>query len=172
VAERTAIDRDDVSVKLIQMNEKGLVRIARSDRLGRKEYSIGKEGLALLPSMKREDYQAIGGEEAQDLALKFVKYAIEKKWFVALAIQGQRERKPDLVSFDFTKNESIAVEIESTDHILHSHPEQVKQHMIEIDPFSRMIVVVKKGEAEEKAKTLLNQVNAETQKRRIEIISF
>jgi len=172
VAERTAIDRDDVSAKLVQMNEKGLVKIARSDRLGRKEYSIGKEGLALLPSLKKEDYRWIGGEEAQDLAVKFVKYAIERKWFVSLAIQGQRERKPDLVAFDYEKNESIAVEIESTDHILHSHPEQVKQHMLEIEPFDKMIIVIKRGEAEEKAKTLLNQITDEEKKQRIEIIFF
>jgi DNA-binding MarR family transcriptional regulator len=171
VAERTAIDRDVVSLKLIQLNEKGLVRIARSDRLGRKEYQIGKEGLAILPSMKREDYRLIG-EEAQDLALKFVKYAINQKWFVALGVQGQRERKPDLVSFDYEKNESIAVEIESTDHISHSHPEQVKQHMLEVDPFDRMVIVTRKGEPEEKAKTLLDQIIDETQKGRIEVISF
>jgi len=66
----------------------------------------------------------------------------------------------------------MAVEIESTDHITKSHPEQVKQHMLEIEPFNKMVIVTKRGEAEEKAKTLLDQINDEEKKQRIEIISF
>jgi hypothetical protein len=46
------------------------------------------------------------------------------------------------------------------------------RHMLEIEPFSRMFIITKRGEPEEKAKTLLNQITDEEKKQRISIVSF
>jgi hypothetical protein len=148
------------------------IKVARSDRSLNRYYTLTENGYNIIPSLDYNDYAEIGGSDVQELAIEFVRYALGKGWFVAIGKQGMRERKPDLVAFDYEKQESIAVEIESTDHITHSHPEQVKRHMLEIEPFSRMIIVVKKGEAEEKARELLNQIQDDERKKRIEIISF
>ncbi len=140
IAEETGIDRNKIKDIIERLHKEEKIKVARSDRSLNRYYTLTENGYNIIPSLDYNDYAEIGGSDVQELAIEFVRYALGKGWFVAIGKQGMRERKPDLVAFDYEKQESIAVEIESTDHITHSHPEQVKRHMLEIEPFSRMII--------------------------------
>ena len=155
-AERAGVEREVAGRILGRLRASGVVRAIGSDRAGSEFYTLDPEA---LPGLKPESYHGIGGAEARQLAMQVVKLCLERGWFVAPGRQDVgMERKPDMVAFDYSKGFSIAVEVESEEHILHDHPEQLKRHMLEIDPFNEMFVVTTKGEAERKVLELRSQL--------------
>ena len=93
----------------------------------------------MLPPSTPEEYASIGGPEAQELALAARDFYLSKGWFFALARQDPgMGRKVDCVAYDYDSRVAAAVEVESSEHVLHDHVEQAKQHMMEVSPFDEV----------------------------------
>jgi len=168
-AERAGVEREVAGRILGRLRASGVVRAIGSDRAGSEFYTLDP---GALPSLKPESYQGIGGAEARQLAMQVVKLCLERGWFVAPGRQDVgMERKFDIVSFDYSRNVPIAIEVESEEHVLHDHPEQLKKHMLEIDPFNEMFVVTTKGEAERKVLELRSQLPL-AQQDRVTVVAF
>jgi len=168
-AERAGVEREVAARILGRLRASGVVRAIGSDRAGSEFYTLDPEA---LPGLKPESYHGIGGAEARQLAMQVVKLCLERGWFVAPGRQDVgMERKFDIVSFDYSRNVPIAIEVESEEHVLHDHPEQLKRHMLEIDPFNEMFVVTTKGEAERKVLELRSQLPL-AQQDRVIVVAF
>jgi DNA-binding MarR family transcriptional regulator len=139
LAERTGIDRNEVSELVDMLREKGWVKAHRSTAAGTPRWELTNEGRRVLPPSTAEGYASIGGSEAQGLAIATRDYYLSKGWFFALARQeAGMKRKVDCVAYDYDRRMAVAVEIESSEHVFHDHIEQVKQHMMEISPFDEV----------------------------------
>jgi len=139
LAERTGIDRSEVSGLIDLLREKGWVKILRPDEQGHGLWVLTKVGRKILPPFTPGGYESIGGWEAQGLALSVREAYLSRGWYFALARQdGEMKRKVDCVAYDYEHGLAVGIEIESSAHVLHDHPEQVKQHMLEISPFDEI----------------------------------
>ena len=123
------------------------------------------EGRKMLPPSTPDGYASIGGREAQELAVAARNFYLSRGWFYALALQDSRmDRRVDCVAYDYDSNAPIAVEIESSEHVLHDHAEQVKLHMLEITPFGEVHFWAHR-EAAERILELRSQLRPEDQVR-------
>jgi DNA-binding MarR family transcriptional regulator len=139
LAERTGIDRSKVSELLDPLREKASVKILRSKAPGPVRWVLTEEGRKILPPSTPGGYESIGAAEAQKLALSARTYYLSKGWFFALARQDSiSKRRVDCVAYDYEHKIAAAIEIESSQHVLRDHVEQVKQHMMEISPFNEV----------------------------------
>lgn len=139
LAERTGLDRNQVSDLLNELRENGWVKVARGMRTGAPRWELTEEGRKVLPPSVPEGYASIGGHEARELALAAREYYLSKGWFFALARQEPgMKRRVDCIAYDYDKELAAGVEIESSEHVLHDHVEQVKQHMFEVAPFNEL----------------------------------
>jgi hypothetical protein len=168
-AEMAGVEKQVATKTLAKLRASGAVRVIGSERGGSEFYTLEPNA---VPSLKHESYY-YGESEARQLAMQMVKLCIERGLFVAPARQdvSGMERKPNLVAFDYSRNVSIAIEVESEEQIIHDKPELWKKHMLEIDPFDEMFVVTKKGEAEKKALELRSQLPL-AQQERVTILAF
>jgi DNA-binding MarR family transcriptional regulator len=165
LAGRTGIDRGEVTELLNTMREKGWVKVRRPNATGTPCWELTDKGKEILPPSTPEGYASIGGREAQELALGARDFYLSKGWFFALALQDTKTgRRVDCVALDYESNTPIAVEIESSEHVLHDHAEQVKRHMLEITPF-REVHFWAHGEAAERILELRSQLRPEDQAR-------
>ena len=139
LAERTGRDRNQVSDLLNELREKGWVKVALARKTGAPHWELTEEGRKVLPPSAPEGYASIGGPEAQELALAAREYYLSRGWFFSLAPQGPKlERRVDCIAYDYDNELAAGVEIESSEHVLHDHAEQVKQHMFEVAPFNEL----------------------------------
>jgi len=139
LGERTGIDRSMVSRLLHMLKEKGWVKILRPNAPGPVHWVLTEEGRKILPPLTASGYESIGGEEAQGLALSARERYISKGWYFAIARQdGEMKRKVDCVAYDYEAGIAVAIEIESSAHVLRDHVEQVRRHMLEISPFDEI----------------------------------
>jgi DNA-binding MarR family transcriptional regulator len=163
IAERIGLDRNQVSDLLNELREKGWVKAARAVKKGAPRWELTEEGRKVLPPSAPEGYASIGGHEAHELALAAREYYLSKGWFFALARQDPgMKRRVDCVAYDYDKELAAGVEIESSEHVLHDHVEQVKQHMLEVAPFSELHFWAHEGAAERIAELRL-QLRGEDQ---------
>lgn len=139
LAERTGVDRTQVSELVDALMEKGWVKARRSSPSGTPRWELTDGGRKALPPSTAEGYASIGGPEAQGLALAARDYYLSRGWFFALARQDPKMgRRVDCVAYDYGSDTPVAVEVESSEHVFHDHVEQVKQHMMEISPFDEV----------------------------------
>ena len=139
LAERTGIDRTQVSGLIDMLRERGWVRARRPSPSGTPRWELTDEGRKVLPPSTPEGYASIGGPEVQGLALAARDYYLSNGCFFALGRQDAgMKRKVDCVAYDYEHRLAAAVEIESSEHVFHDHIEQVKQHMLEISPFDEV----------------------------------
>ena len=149
LAERTGIDRSDVSELLDSLRERDWVKALGSKEVGPVRWVLTENGRKTLPPSTPDWYESIGGLEAQELALLARAYYLSKGWFFALARQDpELKRKVDCVAYDYERKFAVAIEIESSGHVLHDHVEQVKRHMMEISPFGELHFWAHKDAAE------------------------
>jgi predicted mannosyl-3-phosphoglycerate phosphatase (HAD superfamily) len=66
------------------------------------------------------------------------------------------------VAYDYERKLSVAVEIESSEHVFYDHIEQVKLHMMEISPFNEVHFWAHQ-EAAERIMELRSQLRPEDQ---------
>jgi len=164
LAERTGIDRSEVSELLDLLREKGWVKVIRAREEKPILWVLTDEGRKILPPFTADGYDSIGALEAQELALSARDCYLSKGWYFALARQDpELKRKVDCVAYDYERRLAVAVEIESSGHVLH-HIEQVKQHMMEISPFEEVHFWAHK-EAMEKILELRDRLRPEDQVR-------
>ncbi len=165
LAERTGIDRGEVSELLDMMREKGWVKVRRPNATGTARWKLTDGGRRVLPPSTPEGYASIGGPEAQRLAVAARDYYLSRGLFFALGRQDAGlKRKVDCVAYDYEHQLSAAVEIESSEHVFHDHVEQVKQHMLEVSPFDEVHFWAHQ-DAAEKIMELRNALRAEDQPR-------
>jgi DNA-binding MarR family transcriptional regulator len=165
LAERTGIDRSEVSELLDSLRERGWVKVLRSNRAGPIRWVLTEEGRQTLPPSTPDGYDSIGASEAQGLALSARAYYLSKGWFFALARQDfELKRKADCVAYDYEGRLAVAIEIESSEHVFHDHVEQVRRHMMEISPFDEVHFWAHQAAAE-KIMELRNRLRPEDQAR-------
>jgi DNA-binding MarR family transcriptional regulator len=165
LAERTGIDRGEVSQLLGMLREKGWVKTVRRKGGGPILWELTEQGRSVLPPSTPEGYASIGGSEAQELALAARDYYLSKGWFFALGRQDPKMgRRVDCVAYDYDGRTPVAVEIESSEHVFHDHAEQVKRHMMEVSPFGEVHFWAHQ-DAAEKIMEIRSQLRPEDQAR-------
>jgi transcriptional regulator with XRE-family HTH domain len=163
LAERTGLDRNQVSDLLNGLREKGWVKVARGMKTGAPRWELTEEGRMVLPPITPDGYKSIGSHEAQELALAAREYYLSKGWFFALARQEPgMKRRVDCIAYDYDSGLVAGVEIEGSEHVLHDHAEQVKRHMFEVAPFNELHFWAHEGAAERIAELRL-QLRGEDQ---------
>ena len=140
IAEKTGIDRNEATKLLDMLYEKGWVKVFQSGNAeGIARWGLTDKGRKILPPSTPDGYESIGGSEAQEVALSAREFYLSMGWFFALARQGPgMSRKVDCVAYDYDGKKAVAVEVESSDHVLRDHVEQVRKHMMEISPFDEV----------------------------------
>ena len=139
LAERTGIDRSRVSELLGSLRAKGWVKARRPKAEEPLLWMLSEEGRKTLPPFTSDGYESIGGTEVQGLAISARDHYLSSGWFYAPARQDPgMTRKVDCVAYDYEGGFAVAVEIESSGHVLRDHVEQVKKHMLEISPFAQV----------------------------------
>ncbi|HUH82881.1 MAG TPA: helix-turn-helix domain-containing protein [Nitrososphaerales archaeon] len=139
LAERTGVDRSEVSELLESLKERGWVKVLRSDGAVNIHWGLTDEGRRILPPGIPDGYASVGGHEAQVIAVAAREFYLSKGWFFALARQdSDMPRRVDCVACDYDSGRAVAVEIESSGHVIRDHAEQVKKHMLEVSPFDEV----------------------------------
>jgi len=139
LAKRTGVDRSEVSKLLDSLREKGWAKALRSDGAGIIRWGLTDVGRRILPPAIPDGYASVGGHEAQVIAVAAREFYLSNGWFFALARQdSEMPRRVDCVAYDYDSGRAVAVEVESSGHVIRDHPEQVKKHMLEISPFDEV----------------------------------
>ena len=169
ICELSGLPRTPETQKVLDdLYDLGLIRVASSNAVGTRYYGLtGKAVDGILPPATKEGFSSIGGEDAQEIALAARKWYLEHGWFFALARQDlEMKRKVDCVAFDYDNNTAAGVEIESPNHVS-THPEELKAHLLEVEPFQELHVWVRE-ESKARVDELVDQLPAD-QKEKVRV---
>ncbi len=158
LCELTGLPRKDETKAVVEdMRMKKWVRVLSTHMSGAelvRVYGLSDGGKEMLAC----DFGAIGGsKDVPEIAARAREYYVSHRMFFTVGRQDRdMPRKPDAVVYDYDKQRPIEVEIESPNHV-QTHGEQLKAHLLQIEPFAELHVWIKE-ESAEKVKELIGQL--------------